>query len=42
MNSNLKIIIEIHRDYPKFKTTKNKNNNISLKDFIKKENILIM
>ena len=38
MNSNLKIIIEIHRDYRKFKTAKNNNNN-SLKDFIKKEKL---
>ena len=39
MNSNLKLIIEIHRDYRKFKTAKNNNNNNSLKDFIKKEKL---
>ena len=38
MNSNLKIIIEIHRDYRKFKNAKNNNNN-SIKDFIKKEKL---
>ena len=37
-NSNLKIIIEIHRDYRKFKN-ENKNNNLSLKDFIRKEKL---
>ena len=37
MNSNLKIIIEIHRDYRKFRTSNKNNNNISINDFIKKE-----
>ena len=37
MNSNLKIIIEIHRDYRKYKNT-NKNN-FAIKDFIKKEKL---
>ena len=41
MNSNLKIIIEIHRDYRKFKSVNknNNNNNSSLKDFVKKEKL---
>ncbi len=36
MSSNLKIIIDIHRDYRKFKNNKN-NKNIIMIDFIKKE-----
>ena len=38
MNSNLKIIIEIHRDYRKYKN-RNKNN-FEIKDFIKKEKLI--
>ena len=37
MNSNLKIIIEIHRDYRKYKNS-NKNKS-EIKDFIKKEKL---
>jgi len=36
MNSNLKIIIDIHRDYRKYVNNKN-NKNITMIDFIKKE-----
>jgi hypothetical protein len=42
INSNLKIIIEIHRDYRKYKSgNKNINNNssISMNDFVKKEKL---
>lgn len=39
MNSNLKIIIEIHRDYRKFRTSNKNNNNIPINDFIKKEKL---
>ena len=37
MNSNLKIIIEIHRDYRKYKNSN--RNNFQIKDFIKKEKL---
>ena len=39
INSNLKIIIEIHRDYRKYKNNNNNNNNSSMNDFIKKEKL---
>ncbi len=39
MNSNLKIIIEIHRDYRKYKSTNKNNNSNSINDFIKKEKL---
>ena len=39
MNSYLKIIIEIHRDYRKYKNANKNNNNWSLNDFIKKEKV---
>ena len=39
MNSNLKLIIEIHRDYRKYKTANKNNTNCSLNDFIKKEKL---
>ena len=39
MNSNLKIIIEIHRDYRKYKNTNKHNNNYSINDFVKKEKL---
>ena len=39
MNSNLKIIIEIHRDYRKYRTSNKNNNNFSINDFIKKEKL---
>ena len=38
MNSNLKIIIDIHRDYRKFKNNKN-NKNFNMIDFIKREKL---
>ena len=39
MNSNLKIIIEIHRDYRKYKNANKHNNNCSINDFVKKEKL---
>ena len=39
MNNNLKTIIEIHRDYRKYKTANKNNNNSSLNDFVKKEKL---
>ena len=39
MNSNLKIIIEIHRDYRKYKNANKYNNNCSINDFVKKEKL---
>ena len=38
MNSNLKIIIDIHRDYRKYKNNKN-NKNANMIDFIKREKL---
>ena len=39
ISSNLKIIIEIHRDYHKYQSANKNNNNSSIKDFIKKEKL---
>ena len=38
MNSNLKNIIDIHRDYRKYKNNKN-NRNLSMVEFIKREKL---
>ena len=38
MNTNLKIIIDIHRDYRKYKNNKN-NRNLNILDFVKREKL---
>ena len=39
ISSNLKIIIEIHRDYHKYQNSNKEKNNASINDFIKKEKL---